>query len=1072
MAVINKATNHHSRRQVTNSHRRRAWVNAKVKRDWLIINGRNVFKGGLVEKPAPLQFFRKSHYLSFYVVILQENPNPYRDIGDELDLKYALCYQYTVSEDWLHAKCVILFAASVFLAIIICSKLRKLGVLKRMNPSRKKPTPRRRPAGKQTFTTKSGNTIKLNQGFSDRIRANRAAKARRRAAYLSSLPQNRWKRLAYRLHPKRVLKYWFSREGAVMALKLAGIGIVVCFILLVGVFAYFRKDLPNIKDISGDNLGGSITYYDRTGQTVLWQDYDAVKRVPVKTDQISPYMKNATIAIEDKEFYNEGAFSIRGISRAVFNNITGSSGPAEGGSTITQQLVKLNQDWTKDRTITRKIKELILAVNLEREYSKDDILTGYLNIAPYGGIEYGVESAARDYFGTTAKDLTLAQASMLAAIPQAPSYYSPYSSPTYNSSASSEDAFGKQELLDRQHYILDQMVKQGYITKQQATDAKTVDVLAQVKPLQQKYSGIKAPYFVLAAKSQLEKKYGAETVNRGGWKVTTSLDMNLQSKAEQLVASNLPNVKKYGGDQEAMVAEQVQTGQIVMLVGGVDFSNPDYGQINYAQTKIPPGSSFKPYDYVSLINDTTNAGAGAVLYDSQAALPGYPCTNKAKPADGGNCLTDYDFKYPDAITIRYALAGSRNVPAVKSMLTVGTDKVIKTADAMMDADGAYNCYSDEALTKTTQCYGSSAIGDGAYLHLDQHVNGLSTLGRLGKALPTTYILKITDAANKTVYNWTQPAGKQVVKAESAYIIDDILSDTNATYLRSNYKFQNYKGWKFAVKTGTTNDNFDGLMTSWSTQYAVVSWVGYHTRNIELTGGHMEQMTTPLTRGFMEAAHDMLNTKPVNWTKPSGVQTLSAFVFRGWNVSSGAILPSPSTDLFPSWYVRKSGSTSQTLDKVSGKLATSCTPDAAKQTAGGANANIYSADIFVGTKSSSVTATDDVHNCSDAKPSVTLTAPSSCTVGSSCNVTVTVTQGTHDLSSSAYPGTVNLYVNGTLVQTQNANSSPSTLSFNYTPTSAGSATFKAEVIDSVLYSSSSDASVTFTGSATTTGTGNN
>lgn len=943
-----------------------------------------------------------------------------------------------------------------------------------MNPPRKKPAARRRPAGKQTFTTKSGNTIKFNQSFSDRIRANRAAKARRRAAYLSTLPQNPWKRLAYRLHPKRVMQYWFSRDGAIMALKLAGIGIVVCFILLVGVFAYFRKDLPNIKDISGNNLGGSITYYDRTGQTVLWQDYDAVKRIPVKTDQISKYMKEATIAIEDKDFYNEGAFSIRGITRAAFKNLSGSSGPAEGGSTITQQLVKLNQDWTQDRTITRKIKELILAVNLEREYSKDDILTGYLNIAPYGGVEYGVESAARDYFGTDAKNLTLAQASMLAAIPQSPSYYSPYSSPTYNPSATSEEAFGRQQLLDRQHYILDQMVKQGYITKEQATQAKAVDILAQVKPLQQKYSGIKAPYFVLAAKSQLEKKYGAETVNRGGWKVTTTLDMNLQAKAEQLVAANLPNVKRYGGDQEAMVAEQVQTGQIVTLVGGVDFNNPDYGQINYAQTKIPPGSSFKPYDYVAMINDTTNTGAGSVIYDNQAALPGYPCTNKAKPADGGNCLMDYDFKYPGAITLRYALAGSRNVPAVKAMLTVGTDKVIKTANAMMAADNAYQCYEpgDVTLTKTAQCYGSSAIGDGAYLHLDQHVNGLATLGRLGKAIPTTYILKITDAANKSVYTWTQPAGKQAVKAESAYIINDVLSDPNATYLRSNYKFQNYKGWKFAVKTGTTNDNFDGLMTSWSTQYAVVSWVGYHTRNVELTGGHMEQMTTPLTRGFMEAAHDMLNTKPVNWVKPAGIQTQSAFVFRGWNVSSGAVLPSPSTDLFPSWYTRKSGSTAQTLDKVSGKLATSCTPEAAKETVGGANANIYSADIFVGTKNSSVTATDDVHNCSDAKPSVTLTAPSSCTVGAVCNITVTVTQGTHALSSSKFPGTVNLYVNGNLVKAQNVSASPSTLTFSYTPTGAGSATLKADVIDSVLYSSSSDASVTFTAAATDTGNDGN
>lgn len=923
-------------------------------------------------------------------------------------------------------------------------------------------TGRRRP-GKSTFTTRSGNTIKLNHSLSDRIKASRDAKSRRRAAYLNTLPQNKFKRILYRLHPKRMAQYWFSRDGAIMALKITGIGIVVCFILLVGVFAYFRKDLPNIKDISGDSLGGSITYYDRSGQHVLWQDYDAVKRIPVKDDQISPYMKQATIAIEDKDFYKEGAFSVRGITRAAWKNAFGGGGRAEGGSTITQQLVKLSQDWTNDRTITRKIKELILAVNLEREYSKDDILVGYLNIAPYGGIEYGVESAARDYFGTTAKDLTLAQASMLAAIPQSPSFYSPYSSPDFNPSAAA-DGFGRQQLLDRQHYILDQMVNQGYIKQAEADVAKNTDLLATIKPLQQKYSGIKAPYFVLAAKQQLEKQYGAATVNRGGWRVTTTLNMDLQTKAEELVASNQKNVLSHKGDQQALVLEEVKTGQMAALVGGVDFNNPEYGQINYAQTKIPPGSSFKPYDYAAMINDTTNTGAGSVLYDTQGAIPGYPCTNKQRPKDGGNCLWDYDFKYPGAVTLRYALGGSRNIPAVKAMLTVGTNKVIKMANEMMAVDNAYQCYADEALTKSAPCYGSSAIGDGAYLHLDNQANGLATMARNGNAFKHTYILKITDSGNKDVYTWTQPKGKQVIKPESAYIINDILSDPKASYLSGAFKFHSYKGWKFAIKTGTTNDNYDGLMTSWSTQYAAVSWVGHHTRNIELTTG-MERVTGPLTKGIMQYAHDQLNTKAENWTAPSGIKTQPAYVVRN-HVGLGSVEPSPSNDIYPSWYKQKSGNTSQTIDKVSGKLATSCTPESAKQTSGGANANIFSADIFVGgDNSSNVTSTDDVHNCHDSKPSVTVTAPPACSMSTGCTVTVTVSQGTHALSSEKFAGTVNFYVNGNKVQSQGVSASPSTLTFTYTPTAAGPGTFKAEVIDSVLYSGSSDASTNFTEAST-------
>lgn len=957
---------------------------------------------------------------------------------------------------------------------------------------------------RNTVTTRSGNSIKLNRSLSDRVKAARAARAAQRATYLSTLPKGRLKRWAYRLQPKHLAEYWFSREGGIMALKIIGVAIVVGFFLTIGLFAYFRKDLPKIKDISGDNLGGSITYYDRTGQTVLWQDYDAVKRIPVQGDDISPYMKKATVAIEDKDFYKHGAFDVRGIMRAGFHDVFGGGGgTVQGGSTITQQLVKLNENWTTNRTVTRKVKELILAVELEREYSKNDILTGYLNIAPYGGVEYGVESAAEDYFQTSAKNLTLPQAAMLAAIPQSPSYYSPYSSSQYNPSVT-ENTFSQTALLNRQHYILDQMATQGYITKQQAANAKKVNVLAQVHQQAPKYQGIKAPYFVLAAKQELEQTYGAATVQRGGWKVVTTLDMNLQSKADQLVQSNIRNISRYGADEEALVLEDVPTGQMMALVGGTDFSNPDHGQNNYAAgIQIPPGSSFKPYDYTTLINNNNNVGAGSVLYDIQQPLPGYPCTNKTlpPPKGQGNCLEDYDFKYPGPVTLRYALGGSRNVPAVKSMLsampgdkspfTKSVNKVISTAGAMManSYDQAhhtspYNCYSDAALTKTTQCYGASAIGDGAYLHLDDHVNGLATLGRLGKAIPRTYILKITDASNKTVYQWKQPVGKQVVKQDAAYIVNSMASDPRASYLPGScstytcttlgaggYKFHRYNGWDFAVKTGTTNDGYDGLMTSWSTKYAVVSWVGNHTRNVSLRTS-MEYLTEPLTRNMMEYAHQDL--KPTNWTQPKDIKTASAFVVRN-HIDFGDQEPSPSTDLYPSWYVgggASGKSTSATIDRVSGKLATSCTPAAAKEYVYNGNVASWNIDIFNGgtpnigggshssKSANSASANDDIHNCNDSPPTVTLTAPSSC--NTSCTITATITQGTHALSDPQYnTGTVTFTLGGQTIYSAHVSSSPSTISFPYTPKSSGSGTLTVTVSDSVLYNASQSVAFNFT-----------
>ncbi len=913
----------------------------------------------------------------------------------------------------------------------------------------------RKRGSKNQYVTKNGNVFKIHRNLSERWVARRDAIERRRAERKASLPKDRIKRFLYHFKPSRMYHYWFSRDGGVMALKIVGISFVIGFILLLGVFAYFRKDLPSITDVSNGNIGGSVRYYDRTGKVLLWEDYDAVKRIPVHTSEINNYVRDATVAVEDKDFFKHGGFDVRGIMRAGINDVFG-HGATQGGSTITQQLVKLNLDWTQSRTLTRKVKEVILAVELERSYSKNDILTFYLNAAPYGNIEYGVEAASRDYFHKSAKDLTLDEAAFLAAIPKSPSIYSPYG-----------PYFDKATLVGRQQYILDLMVQQGFITKAQADAAKKVDVIAKIHPQETKYAGIKAPYFVLAAKSQLETDYGTQTVNRGGWQVLTTVDLKLQDLAEKLVKANLPNVQAHGGDEEAFVAEDIKTGQIVAEVGGVDFSNKDHGKINYAHNAfISPGSSFKPYDYSALIETSNNVGAGSVLYDKVGPLPGYPCSG------AGACLTDFDKRSPGPLTLRYALGGSRNIPAVKANLIVGTDKVIKIATDMMANTSdiqnnrmSYNCYSDVNLTKTSQCYGASAIGDGAFLHLDDHVNGLATLARMGTAMPRTYILKITKADNKEL-KLTDRKSKQVLRPDTAYILNDMASDPRASYFGYG-GFHRYKGWKFAIKTGTTNNAYDGLMTSWSTQYAAVTWVGYHTRTVALVPP-MENITMPMIRPWMEQAHDMLRIKPVNWQKPSGVKTLPAFVVRS-HVGYGSIEPSPTTDLFPSWYVpnTKQASANKPIDKVSGKLATDCTPELAKQTGTNANSNLFSIDIFVtGASSANITQTDDVHKCDDERPSISITStPGSCQVGSSCSITVVVGKGTHPLSSSKYRGTVNVMIDGKTVKSvsvDNAGSVPITFTYNG---SSGSHSLKAQIVDSVLYDDTTDSvPINFTGAS--------
>ncbi len=923
----------------------------------------------------------------------------------------------------------------------------------------KRPSLKRRVKGNK-LVTKSGKTIKISRTLTERTRARRDAKALRRSERLKGMPKGRIRRFFFRIHPKRLAKYWFSRDGLLMALKLTGVGIVIGFFMLAGLFAYFRKDLPDLRDISGKNIGGSIRYYDRSGQTLLWEDYDAVKRVPVDSENISDYLKKATISIEDRDFYEHNGFNVRGISRAAWNNAFG--GSTQGGSTITQQLVKLTTPgFSSEKTVARKIKELILAVELERSYSKEEILSGYLNTAPYGPIEYGAEIAAQTYFHKSAKDLTLDEAALLASIPKSPPTYSPYG-----------PAFDQEELKGRQQYVLDIMAEEGYISNEERDAAKTIDTVATVQARQpNKYTGIIAPHFVLAAKSQLEADLTEASYQRGGWKVITSVDLELQKIAEEEVSNGITQIERQKGDTAAFVAEDVETGQVVAMVGGADFNNKDRaGEVNFAQRPLPPGSSFKPYDYLSLIEHTENSGAGSVLYDTQGPIEGYPCKNKNRPRQGGDCLWDYDFRYPGPLSLRYSLGGSRNVPAVKAMLIVGVDKTIETANnlGLYDKErntGGYKCFEkgDTTFTIEEPCYGSSAIGDGAYLNLDKHVHAYATISRNGNKVPQTYILKVEDSEGKTITDWQPSAGEQVVRPDSAYIVADIMSDPKASYM--SRKSHDYKGWDFSLKTGTTNDNKDGWLMGFSTKYAAGVWVGHHLGNpsCPATGqtgmcGFMETMTQPIWAGFMQRAHD--NKEPKARERPAGVQSLSAFVVRS-HVGVASVEPSPEQDLFPSWYKKPGGSTKNekiVRDKVSKKRSTECTPPLAVEEITEGGAAQFSSDPFYNTATNSEES-DDIHKCEDVKPSVAIDSTDN--GGGSYTFIATVTAGTHPISSDEFKGRLVITVDGTEIPSGAIEvGGAGVYQFSYTATDNGRKNVSAALNDSVLYEARSSIDVNF------------
>lgn len=919
------------------------------------------------------------------------------------------------------------------------------------NLNGKRPSMKRRMQGNK-FVTKSGKTIKISRTLTEKGKARRDAKALRKAERLKGMPKGRIRRIFFRLHPKRLAKYWFSRDGLIMALKLTGVGIVVGFFALIGIFAYFRKDLPNLRDISGSNLGGSIRYYDNTGNTLLWEDFGKIKRVQIAPEDIPDLLRKATIAVEDRQFYQHNGFNLKAITRAALNNARGKD--TQGGSTITQQLVKLNNnDFVDDRTVGTKIKELILAVEIERSYTKDEILNGYINSAPYGPFDYGVQAASETYFRKSAKDLSLDEVAFLAAIPKLPAIYSP-----------NGIYFDQEKLLARQDFILDVMTEEGYITTEDKETAKNTDTLAKVQKPKEQYEGIVAPYFVLAAKKQLEYERTETGYKQGGWDVRTTLDLNLQKIAEEEVNSGMAQIRRQKGDKAAFVAEEVETGKVVAMVGGPDFYNKDEaGEVNFAQEQLPPGSSFKPYDYISLIEHTTNSGAGSVLYDTQGPLEGYPCTKKARPKEGGDCLWDYDFRYPGPVTIRYSLGGSRNVPAVKAMLIAGVDKTIETANSLGLYDdktgtGGYKCYEPgkpKAPQFETSCYASSAIGDGAYLHLDKHVHAYSTISRNGNKIPQTFILEVKDAQGKIISQWEPSAGEQVVRPESAYIIADIMSDPKASYM--SRKSHDYKGWDFSLKTGTTNDNKDGWLMGYSTKYAAGVWVGHHTSNVVMTG-FMETMTQPIWSGWMQRAHD--GQQPVARVRPSGVQELPAYVVRS-HVGVSSIEPSPTNDLFPSWYVKPGSSKPSEkvkIDKVSKKRASECTPPLAIEELSEGGAAQFSSDPFYNSATNTETP-DDVHKCEDVKPTVTLESVDN--GNGMYTFEVVVGAGTHPISSESFPGKLTVSINGTPIPNGSIDiGGPGLYQFSYSSGFDDRQTVTAAISDSVLYEAQSSVDVNF------------
>lgn len=589
---------------------------------------------------------------------------------------------------------------------------------------------------------------------------------------------------------RKISKNKVEKKKWALKIKLPKKAIFIITIILTGfiaVCAWLFWDLP----ISG-NLrepeAVSTKIYDRNG-TLIYEIFADKRRTPVGLAEIPDQVINATLAIEDKDFYKHPGFSITGIGRALYKSVFKQK--LQGGSTLTQQLVK-NAYLTPDRTLRRKAQELVLALVVEARFTKDEILERYLNEIPYGSTAYGIEAASGMYFGKSAKELTLAEATLLAGLPAAPSRYSPFGS---------RPEFAK----DRQKTVLSRMVEDGYISQEDADNAYNED-LRYAEPQK-----LDAPHFALWIKEQLAERYGEAVVEQGGLRVTTTLDIELQDYAESAVAEEVEKLSKQKVGNGAALLLRPNTGEILAMVGSKDyFAEDEDGKVNIIFALRQPGSSIKPLNYALAIQEK-KITASTPMADIPTCFP--------VAGQSLYCPQNYDGNFHGATQIRFALGNSYNIPAVRVLALNGVEEFVKFATQM-----GITTFNDPSR------YGLSlTLGGGEVRPYDMAV-AFSTLANGGVRKPLSAFIKIEDWKGKVYYEKPSDEdieGVRVIDPETAFIISHILHDNNArsAAFGSNSQLVVSGHPEVSVKTGTTNDLRDNWTIGYTSDVLAVTWVG-------------------------------------------------------------------------------------------------------------------------------------------------------------------------------------------------------------------------------------------------------
>lgn len=560
------------------------------------------------------------------------------------------------------------------------------------------------------------------------------------------------------------------------------VGLITIFLGLVTVW-YFTKDLPSPKQLESQPLAQTTKIYDRNDK-LLYNVYEDENRTLVPLSEMPEHLKNATISIEDKDFYKHKGFDVYGILRAFGKTVFEQN--VQGGSTITQQLVK-GVFLTPERTIDRKVKELYLAFRVEMAFPKERILEMYLNQVPYGGTAFGVSAAAEQYFGKSVKDLTLAESSLLAGLPQAPSYFSPFGDP--------------ERSKNRQKSVLVRMVDDGYITQEEADLALGEDLTFKSSAID-----IKAPHFVMYVREYLAQKYGETYAAQGGLKVKTTIDLDLQDKAQEIVSKNVSDLTRYSVGNGAALITKPGTGEILAMVGSRDFFDIEHdGNVNVTVALRQPGSSIKPLNYATGLEQKLITAA-TIIMDVPTTFSGGPVPYRP---------VNYDGRFHGPVSVRNSLANSYNIPAVKVLAINGLPAMLEQSAKM-----GITTFSDPSR------YGLSLTLGGGEVKMTELATAFGVFANSGGRVDLNPILKIEDSNGEVIEEFKPHQADKVLSAQTSYIISSILSDNGARSAAFGGSSQLVvKGKNVAVKTGTTDDKRDNWTVGYTPTYLVATWVG-------------------------------------------------------------------------------------------------------------------------------------------------------------------------------------------------------------------------------------------------------